>query len=94
MTLPESIIGQKAKPSEISVILAMSKTGPRRIFQDFMCKAHFSINSGVVFKHSKMQKIQIPGALPGRLPRTHHRRGGNRGTQGTPEAPGGLGGNN
>ena len=36
MTLPESIIKQKAKPSEISVILAMSKTGPRLIFQDFM----------------------------------------------------------
>ena len=36
MTLPESTIKQKAKPSKVSVILAMSKTGPRRIFQDFM----------------------------------------------------------
>jgi hypothetical protein len=45
MTLPESIIKQKAKPSKISVILAMSKTGPRRIFQDFMC------NLGTISEH-------------------------------------------
>ena len=45
MTLPESMIKQKAKPSKISVILAMSKTGPRRIFQDFMC------NLGTISEH-------------------------------------------
>ena len=45
MTLPESIIKQKAKPSEISFILAMSKTGPRRIFQDLM------YNFGTISEH-------------------------------------------
>ena len=34
--------------------------------------------SGIVFKHSKMQKIGMAVAFPGRLPRTHHRRGGNQ----------------
>ena len=32
MTLPESIIKQKTKPSEISITLAMNKTCPSRIF--------------------------------------------------------------
>ena len=51
-------------------------------------RAHFSIISGVVFKHSKMQKVGIPLALPARLPRTHHRRGGNQeAPSGTQEAP-------
>ena len=45
MTLPESIIKQKAKPSEISLILAMSKSGPGLIFQDFMC------NLGTISEH-------------------------------------------
>ena len=36
VTLPEGTIKQKSKPSEISVILAMSKTSPGLIFQYFM----------------------------------------------------------
>ena len=39
---------------------------------------HFSINSGVGFKHSKMQKVEIPSARPATLPKPHHRRGGNQ----------------
>ena len=38
MTLPEGTIKQKSKPSELSLILAMTKTDPTRIFQHLTSK--------------------------------------------------------
>ena len=45
---------------------------------------HFSINSSVGFRHSKMQKVQSTLAFPATLPRTHHRRGGNQEASSSP----------
>ena len=84
MTLPEGTKKQKSKPSEISVSFGYDKNRPNTDFPIFYVHflhhfgEHFSINSGVGFRHSKMQKIQSTLAFPATLPRTHHRRGGNQ----------------
>ena len=98
MTLPESTKKQKSKPSEISVNFGYDKNKPNMDFPIFHVQfwhhfgEHFSINSGVGFRHSKIQKGQSTLAFPLTLPRTHHRRGGNQeaprrhpGAQGAPE---------
>ena len=91
MTLPEGTKKQKSKPSEMSVNFGYDKNRPNTDFPIFYVQVwhhfgeHFSNNSGVGFRHSKIQKIKMALAFPPRLPRTHHRRGGN---QRHPEAHG------
>ena len=84
MALPEGTKKQKSKPSEISVNFGYDKNRPNTDFPIFyvhflhhFCE-HFSINSSVGFRHSKMQKNPSTLAFPLTLPRTHHRRGGNQ----------------
>ena len=83
-TLPEGTIKQKSKPPEISIIFGYDKNTPSTDLPIFHVQCwhhfgeHFSNNSGVGFRHSKMQKIQSTLAFPLTLPRTHHRRGGNQ----------------
>ena len=92
-TLPEGTIKQKSKPSEMSVNFGYDKNKPNTDFPIFHVQfwhhfgEHFSINSSVGFRHSKMQKIQSTLAFPGTLPRTHHRRGGNWEASGRPGLP-------
>ena len=99
MTLPESIIQQKAKPSEISVILAMSKTGPSRIFQDLMSSLgtisdnisqlfQASFSSTQKWKKFKSHLLSRRG-YPGRITEEGGTRKHPGNTQEAPRHPGG-----
>ena len=104
VTLPESKTNQKTKPSEMSLILAMSKTGPGLISQEFMSNfGTMSENISRLFQASisstqKCKKVKsrvlARRGYPGRITEEGGTRRHPRGThrhQGTQEAPRSLG---
>ena len=93
MTLPESTIKQKPKPSEISLILSMTKRVPGRIFQDF--KSSFGTISehiSQLFQASfsstqKCKKSERQVLARGGYPRRITEEGGTRKHPEAPKAP-------